>query len=122
MKKVFIIAVLFILSHAVNAASAASNEFIWGDVDGDGAVTEHDAVLVLKRYVFSIDAFPVYPDITWPDAPPASDVNGDGVTGTVDAGLLLQYTAGEIDTLPADTDGDGWGPDTPLTGGDYMLF
>ena len=87
--------------------------FLWGDLNDDGVPGAVDAGLLLRYDVFLIDRFPRYPDIVFPDYPPAADLNGDGVAGAVDAGLLLRYDVFLILWFPADLDADGYGPDAP---------
>jgi len=91
--------------------------FLWGDVAPatlDGVPGAQDAASVLLYDALSL------PGDAWPDTtaapafPPAADVSGDGVVGAYDASLLIQYDAFMIDTFPADSDGDGYGPENSV--------
>ena len=64
-----------------------------GDVDGDAAVTEEDAMQVLRYDVNLISGS----ELNLENA----DVNGDGAVDTEDALLIQQYAAGAITTFPA---------------------
>ena len=67
---------------------------LWGDADGDGAVTPIDAMLVLQFYVG---------DITEADLNVAvCDVDGDGFVSPVDAMLILQHYVGDITVFPVE--------------------
>jgi len=63
-----------------------------GDVDEDGNVTLHDAVLVLQ-YVVGIENLS-------PSQLKAADVTGNGTITAFDAALILQYTVGLIIQFP----------------------
>ena len=64
----------------------------YGDVDGDGYVTDADAQMVLEYVVDSIDLTPEQLE--------RADVNNDSVVDSSDAALILQYVEGRIDTFP----------------------
>lgn len=103
---------LLVASAAVGAPRGAQEPcFVWGELDGNGQPGAVDASLLLQWDAFLIDRFPVYPDVVFPDFPPAADVDGNGVAGAVDAAHLLRFDAFIIDCLPADTDCDGRGPE-----------
>ena len=65
-------------------------DYVKGDVDGDGVVDLADAVLVINHYVGK-------PVATFNDK--AADVDGDGVIDLADAVLIINYYVGKIDTL-----------------------
>ncbi len=68
--------------------------FVYGDVNGDGAVDTADAVLVLQRAAKLIDDNAL--------TTVAADVNGDGAIDTADAVLILQKAAKLIERFPAE--------------------
>ena len=72
------------LLFVVMPATARADDFIFGDVNGDGAVTAADVGL-LRAY---LAGFPV--DINRA----AADVNRDGVISAADVGLIRAYLAG----------------------------
>ena len=103
-------------SYSMATTPTPTPRFLWGDLNADGVPGAVDAGLLLRYDVFLIDRFPGYPDIVFPDYPPAADLNGDGVGGAVDAGLLLRYDVFLILSFPADLDEDGYGPDSTPAG------
>lgn len=84
--------------------------FVWGDLSADNVSGAMDAALVLQYDTLLIDRFPAYPDIVWPDFPPAGDVSGDEVLGAVDAAAILQLDALLLDCFAADLNCDQLGP------------
>lgn len=78
--------------------------FAWGDANGDGRAGDSDASLLLQYRVGLVDRLA---------EPEAADVSGEQppVVGTLDAALVLQRSARVIGQFPADTDGDGFGPE-----------
>ncbi len=96
--------------------------YLWGDLNANMKAGAVDASLLLRFDASLIDSFPGYPVAEYPEYYPdpsqpwtsfpwAADVNWDGTAGTMDASYLLQYYAFLIPQLPADTNGDDWGPD-----------
>jgi len=76
--------------------------FRWGDVNADGIAGTLDAAQILQWVVA-----PPNP------VPPEADVDHSlpsGITA-LDASRVLQHRVGSIDRFPADTNGDGFGPD-----------
>lgn len=70
---------------------AVTKARLTGDVDGNGAVTTSDSVMLLK-YTAEKEALNQ-------DDVKSADVNEDGVADTRDAALILQYTAEKIAAL-----------------------
>ena len=73
-------------------------DYVKGDVDGDGVVDLADAVLVINHYVGK-------PVATFNEK--AADVDGDGVIDLADAVLIINYYVGKIDTLAPVMEFDG---------------
>ena len=67
---------------------------LYGDVNGDGAVTAYDASLVLQYNVGLIDLAA--------EQLLAADTNGDGAVTAYDASLILQLNVGLIESFPAE--------------------
>ncbi len=105
-------------------------KYLWGDMNDNGTVGSVDASLILQYDVSRITYFPAFPPSEYPeyyqqyyteyfpmpveDDPfftPSGDVNWDQTIATVDASLILQQYALLIDSFPADTNEDNWGPD-----------
>ena len=68
----------------------------YGDVDGDGWVTDEDTKLVTKEVVERLNGR-VYLS---PEALARADVNGDGKITVADALLISKYVSGLDDTFP----------------------
>jgi hypothetical protein len=68
---------------------------LYGDVNGDGEITNTDAGLVLQLYVKLIDGFTDQQNREIPKT--VGDVNGDGEVTNTDAGLVLQKYVKLID-------------------------
>ena len=70
---------------------------LWGDVNGDEAVTAQDASLVLQHVAgkIALDGEATVPGGS-PQGHHEADVNGDGSITAQDASLILQYVAGKI--------------------------
>jgi len=69
-------------------------DYIKGDVDGDGVVDLADAVLVINKYVGK-------PVGTFNEK--AADVDGDGVIDLADAVKIINYYVGKISSLSRQT-------------------
>lgn len=78
----------------------ASNNIIYGDVDGDGTVTSSDYELVKKYLLGEIIRFPV---TNTEAAYTAADADGDGKITSSDYALVEKHVNGEIDNFPAET-------------------
>jgi hypothetical protein len=66
----------------------------WGDVDGDGYVTEKDAILVQEYLVGTT--------VLTDEQLRRADVDGNGRISAVDALIIRQYATGQIDTFPVE--------------------
>lgn len=64
-----------------------------GDVDGDGAITAKDALMVVQ----AVNDLILITDES--DAFLRADVDGDGVLTEADALRILQYVSGKISSL-----------------------
>jgi alpha-D-ribose 1-methylphosphonate 5-triphosphate synthase subunit PhnH len=75
-----------------------------GDLNGDGAVSPIDALLILQFVVGHITEFPVESLIENPPDPPflIADLSGDGVVSAYDAALIFQFIEGRIDKFPVE--------------------
>jgi len=71
---------------------------LYGDVDGNGQVTAHDASLILQ-FIVGLNELPAsqYPCTSEQIA----DVTGDGNVTALDAALILQYAVGLMTEFPA---------------------
>ena len=70
----------------------------YGDVDGDGYVTEEDAIAAARHY-YGTDLFP---DGQLSGRGFArADVNSDGVVAMEDAAMIAEYAVGTTETFPA---------------------
>ncbi|TYQ14895.1 UNVERIFIED_CONTAM: alpha-tubulin suppressor-like RCC1 family protein [Acetivibrio alkalicellulosi] len=76
-------------------ASNVSEEFIYGDLNGDGVVNSTDITLA-RRYLLEIIS-----DFPSPNGLKAADVNGDGQINSTDYALLRRYILEIIDIFPA---------------------
>lgn len=85
--------------------------FKWGEVTGDGITGTLDGSLLQQWVIGLVESFPVAPEVTYPLYPPQADVSGDGAVRTDDAYELLRWKVRLISALPADTNGDGYGPE-----------
>lgn len=93
MKKLLICTVmLFVLISAVLPVQAAKKSIIYGDVNGDGAVTDEDADLISEHLakVIKLEG----------DAFIAADVNGDGRLSLADVISVQRYIANLITEFP----------------------
>ena len=83
--------------HPINAytfdGSVSVVNFLYGDVNGDGAVTIYDAILIMQ-YVNGWSTGPF--DML------AADVDGDGEITLFDAILIMQYINGWFEKFPAE--------------------
>ena len=81
----------------------AGNEvvIIYGDVDGDGEITQADADIVMQVGGGIITLTNIQKI--------AADVNGNGKVNTSDAQLIAQYANGGIDKFPVAESGSGSG-------------
>ena len=70
----------------------------YGDVDGDGYVTEEDAIAAARHY-YGTDLFP--DKRLSGGAFVRADVNRDGVVTMEDAGTIAEYAVGTTETFPA---------------------
>ncbi|MDG5816899.1 Ig-like domain-containing protein [Chitinispirillales bacterium ANBcel5] len=70
--------------------------FRYGDVNGDGKVTAHDADLVQQYILKTIDSFPSSYGIL------AADVNRSGDISSTDLALINRYISEIIDEFPAE--------------------
>ena len=76
-------------------------DYVKGDVDGDGVIDLADAVLVINHYVGK-------PVASFIDK--AADVDGDGVIDLADAVLIINYYVGKIPSLARSMEDDGLEP------------
>ena len=76
-------------------------DYMKGDVDGDGVVDLADAVLVINHYVGK----PVNKFVT-----KAADVDGDGVVDLADAVRIINFYVGKVQSLAPSLDFDGLDP------------
>ncbi|MBO5796973.1 MAG: dockerin type I repeat-containing protein [Clostridia bacterium] len=87
---------LFSLFAVPTAADGATYEGtvtrLWGDVDGDDALTSTDARLILQYVTEKIASEELTGEL--------ADVDGDGEVTTTDARLVLQYAVNKIDAFP----------------------
>ncbi len=97
----------------VNFALRPENApFKWGEVSGDGITGTIDGSLSQRWVIGLVESFPVAPEIEYPLFPPQADVSGDGAVRTDDAYELLRWKVRLISKFPADTNGDGYGPES----------
>ena len=74
-----------------NSNVVSNNIIIWGDVNGDGVVTQDDATLLDSYNLGNISSIP---------NELAADVNGDGSITTADVALINAYALNRIDKFP----------------------
>ncbi|MDQ2085388.1 dockerin type I repeat-containing protein [Herbivorax sp. ANBcel31] len=96
-KSIIALCIVFLLSMSGFTCIAYSDQFVYGDVDGNGSVDSSDYSLV-KRYVLGIqDSFSYqYGEI-------AADVNGDGIIDSSDYVLIVRYILDIISEFPVST-------------------
>jgi hypothetical protein len=70
------------------------NKIIYGDIDGDGKVTEADGQMVMQAGTGAIELTSTQRI--------AADVNGDGYCDSSDALLIWKYADGTIDKFPVE--------------------
>lgn len=103
-----VLSMLAALFSGVVGFSAAAKTAVWGDVDGDGAVTSTDARLTLQYYAGKLQDTANL-DLT------VADVDGDNKVTSTDARLILQYYAGKISGFPVEeTEQPDQPTDTPI--------
>ncbi len=78
----------------INPVSVSKKLFKYGDVDGDGQVTQFDAALVMQHVAGLSQLTPQQLIV--------ADVDGDGQVTLVDASLITRYAIGEISRFPAE--------------------
>lgn len=71
-----------------------------GDVDGSGAVTITDAMILYQYTEGSISSFPGCGTCNAPSGGKYGDVNGDGIINVTDANWIAQYTVGTRTLTP----------------------
>ena len=105
MKKFFIVlaALCLLMTAVMGVLSVSAATIKYGDVDGNGEVTNKDLGL-LQRYV---NGWKVTIDLE------AADVNADGVVTNKDLGLLQRYVNGWDVTL---------GPEEPIVPDDDNIY
>ncbi len=98
---------LFVLSVSGNAFTAvasesavASENYVYGDVNGDGSINTTDAALCRMYILGMIDSFPSE------HGDKAADLDGNGTVNSIDFSLLKQYLLGIIDKFPAEPDSE----------------
>lgn len=93
-KSPIILFIVFVLSISCFTYVIHANQFVYGDVNGDGYVDSSDCALV-KRHILSIrDSFSYqYGEV-------AADVNGDGSVDSSDYALLVKYILKIISEFP----------------------
>ena len=69
----------------------------YGDVDGDGYVTENDVNLIIE---YAISGWPVESPLTESEFVERADVNDDGVVNIGDATVVLNYLLGALTSFP----------------------
>lgn len=79
----------------------------YGDVLGNGAITETDALRVLEEITGAAEVRLGFA------AAYAADVNGSGELSAFDAGRIFRRSSGFSMPFPADLNGTGFGPDLP---------
>jgi hypothetical protein len=89
----------------VMSESTGNATYLWGEANGDGEVSNGDSRTVLRYLTGKLKTLGVDPTT-------GVDVNGDGTIGTLDSSLIKQYSRNKIGQFPADTDGDGLGPES----------
>ena len=99
----------------VDVALQSDARFVWGDVDGDLATNEDDGQAILEWVVRLRENFEIDPSIQRPGFPEGADVNANTILDVNDMTQILRLESGAISQLPADTNGDGEGPETKLT-------
>ncbi|MBN1797013.1 MAG: hypothetical protein JW822_00430, partial [Spirochaetales bacterium] len=77
------------------AEAGAAEDFMYGDVNGDGVVDITDAFLTARFYVGHADAGFIHAD--------AADVDDDGLIDIVDALLIARYYVDLIGSFPAES-------------------
>ncbi|NLI57151.1 MAG: hypothetical protein GX387_01290 [Clostridium sp.] len=94
-KSLITLLVVFLLSMTCFTCIVYSEQFIYGDVDGDGRVNSADYSLI-QRYVLGIqDSF------SYQYGQKAADVNGDGSIDSNDYALVIRYILEIIPEFPA---------------------
>jgi hypothetical protein len=73
---------------------AGEPDFVYGDVDLNGAVSAADALEVLKSVVGKVQLNETQATV--------ADVNGDGSVNATDALNILQKVVGKIDQFPVE--------------------
>ncbi|AUG58755.1 dockerin type I repeat-containing protein [Acetivibrio saccincola] len=94
-KSLIMLAIVFLLITTCFACFVYSEQFMYGDVDGNGMVNSADYALV-QRYIMGIeDSFSYRYGIE------AADVSGDGLIDSNDSALLIRYVLDVISEFPA---------------------
>ncbi len=91
---------------------SSGGSYRWGELTGDARVGTLDASAIGQWRVRLITEFTAYPGVVRPAYPEAADVNGDGALNELDGSDILQWKVGITAQLPADCDGNEFGPDT----------
>lgn len=73
-------------------SSSALTRRLYGDVNGDGVISNADAILT-QKYTLGTETFDKYQKI-------AADVDGDGTVGLADAIVIQKLLAGLITEFP----------------------
>ncbi|MBC8390664.1 MAG: hypothetical protein H8E13_21765 [Actinobacteria bacterium] len=71
-----------------------NSSILYGDIDGDGIVSQNDAALILQYSAGSVGEDWTNEQIL------AADVDGNGDISSRDAALVLKYVNGEINIFP----------------------
>ncbi|MBR6548588.1 MAG: endonuclease/exonuclease/phosphatase family protein [Clostridia bacterium] len=79
---------------AFNALDNVSEKPLYGDPDGDNAISAADALMILKQVVGKVAMTDQQKEL--------ADVDDDGNISAADALLVLQHVVGKIDKFPAD--------------------
>ena len=105
MKRLIVSGIVFIIilsvmmaagaSGASSLTAAQSQKIVWGDADGDGAVTIFD-VTQIQRYLVQI-----YPSVDEANMQ-AAIVSGEDKLSIIDASLIQRFLVGIIERFPAE--------------------
>lgn len=94
-----------------NIKLESSTGFRWGDVTGDDSTSTDDSVEVLEWVTQLRESFSIDSSVVRPSFPPGADTNANSIVDVNDMSQIIRLRTGQISTLPADTNGDAFGPE-----------